>query len=95
MQPAIDQAKTKQSLDRTDTKIIVMGGVLEWLLKTIEERVAALPDEMGADEEFDLLDALSAPAWALAEQVAVCPAFTDQGREFKARAERWIDGGKF
>lgn len=75
-----------------DCELAFLGNLLHQAALYSKAKIEAIPLDASTDDEFDMIDAVSAPAFAIAEQIASLPSYGPQGAEIKARAVSWIEG---
>lgn len=69
-----------------------LGILLQQAMTYSKAKIDALPDDITVDDEFAMIDAASAPAFAIAQTISSLPARSETEIRIKATAAAWIDG---
>ncbi|TIM82074.1 hypothetical protein [Mesorhizobium sp.] len=69
-----------------------LGILLQQAMLYSKAKIDALPDDVSVDDECGMIEAASAPAFALAETILSLPARSENEIRIKATATAWIEG---
>ncbi|ESZ17720.1 hypothetical protein X735_11195 [Mesorhizobium sp. L2C085B000] len=69
-----------------------LGILLQQAMMYSKAKIDALPDDITVDDEFAVIDAASAPAFAIAQTISSLPAQSETEIRIKATAAAWIEG---
>jgi hypothetical protein len=70
-----------------------LGGLLHQTTIYAQAQIDALPADMDVTEEMETIEAVIAPAYAIAERMIALPAKSHLDRQAKAKAQALIENG--
>lgn len=76
----------------TRTDLEFLASLLDQAARYAQEKINAIPESVGVEEEMTEIEAIIAPAAAIADYMVALPVIGTADDAAKARAQAWLDG---